>query len=63
MRALSRCEGIIPALEPAHAIFHAMQLAKELGAKDAAGADNIVLVNMCGRGDKDMATLAMLLKF
>ena len=63
VRALSRCEGIIPALEPAHAIFHAMQLAKELGAKDAAGADNIVLVNMCGRGDKDMATLAMLLKF
>jgi len=63
VRALSRCEGIIPALEPAHAIFHAMQLAKELGAKDAAGADNIVLVNMCGRGDKDMATLATLLKF
>ena len=47
--ALSRCEGIIPALEPAHAVFHAMRLARELGAKAADGSDNIVLVNMCER--------------
>ena len=44
----SRLEGIIAALESSHAIAHAMPLAAELAAKD------IVLVNLSGRGDKDL---------
>ncbi|MFK5925369.1 MAG: tryptophan synthase subunit beta [Desulfuromusa sp.] len=44
---LSRLEGIIPALESAHAVAHAMKLAKELSA------DKTILINMSGRGDKD----------
>lgn len=59
VQALARCEGIIPALEPAHAVAHAMALAAELGPLGADGVTpNIVLCNMCGRGDKDMATVA-----
>jgi tryptophan synthase beta chain len=50
-RELSEAEGIIPALEPAHAIA----LAKEL-----ADRHDTLLVNLCGRGDKDMATAAEL---
>ncbi|NLN19563.1 MAG: tryptophan synthase subunit beta [Firmicutes bacterium] len=45
---LSRTEGIIPALESAHAIAHARQLAPELG-KEA-----LIIVNVSGRGDKDV---------
>ena len=48
----TRTEGIIPALEPAHAIAHVAKLAPELGA------DKVVLMNMCGRGDKDIFTVA-----
>lgn len=44
---LSRLEGIIPALESAHAVAYAMTLAKELPA------DKTILVNLSGRGDKD----------
>ncbi|NOQ41536.1 MAG: tryptophan synthase subunit beta [Desulfuromusa sp.] len=44
---LSRLEGIIPALESAHAVAYAMKLAKELSA------DKTILINMSGRGDKD----------
>ncbi len=44
---LSRLEGIIPALESAHAVAYAMKLAKELSA------DQTILINMSGRGDKD----------
>jgi tryptophan synthase beta chain len=44
----SRLEGIIPALESAHALAHAMTVAKDLGR------DQIVLVNLSGRGDKDL---------
>jgi tryptophan synthase beta chain len=44
----SRLEGIIPALESSHAIAYAMPLAAELAA------DEIVLVNLSGRGDKDL---------
>ncbi len=47
-RLLSRLEGIIPALEPAHAVPRVMEIAKELGK------DSIVLFNLSGRGDKDM---------
>jgi tryptophan synthase beta chain len=49
---LCRCEGIIPALESAHAVAHAMKLARSLPA------DSILLVNLSGRGDKDMHTVA-----
>ncbi len=44
---LSRLEGIIPAIESAHAIAYAMQLAKKMGKGS-------ILVNLSGRGDKDM---------
>jgi tryptophan synthase beta chain len=49
---LCRAEGIIPALESAHAIHGAVELAKTLPK------DKIVLVNLSGRGDKDMHTVA-----
>jgi tryptophan synthase beta chain len=48
---LSRLEGIIPALESAHAIAHALKVARELSP------DQIVLVNLSGRGDKDVNTV------
>ncbi len=51
-RLLSRTEGIIPAIESAHAIAGALKLGKELGE----GA--IILVNLSGRGDKDVDTAA-----
>ena len=46
--ALSRLEGIIPALESAHAIAYAMKIAKDMSA------DETILVNLSGRGDKDI---------
>ena len=48
----SRAEGIIPALEPAHAIAHVQKLAPTLPN------DAIVLMNLCGRGDKDIFSVA-----
>jgi tryptophan synthase beta chain len=48
----SRQEGIIPALEPAHALAHVIRLAPTLPQ------DRIVLMNLCGRGDKDIFTVA-----
>jgi len=47
---LSRTEGIIPAIESAHAVAGALKLAEELGP------DRTILVNLSGRGDKDMGT-------
>jgi len=47
--ALSQTEGIIPALESAHAVAYAMKLAKELSP------ENIIIVCLSGRGDKDVA--------
>jgi len=47
-----RTEGIIPALEPAHAIAHVAKIAP------AMGPDAVILMNMCGRGDKDIFTVA-----
>jgi tryptophan synthase beta chain len=44
---LSRVEGIIPALESAHAVAHAMKMAKEMAPEQT------ILINMSGRGDKD----------
>ncbi|WP_454598780.1 tryptophan synthase subunit beta [Qipengyuania sp. SM2507] len=49
---LCRTEGIIPALEPAHAIAAVQKRAKEMGR------DTIILANLCGRGDKDIFTVA-----
>lgn len=49
---LCRCEGIIPALESAHALAYAAKLAPTLAK------DKILLVNLSGRGDKDMHTVA-----
>ncbi len=45
-------EGIIPALEPAHALAHVRQLAPDMTSSD------IIVMNMCGRGDKDIFTVA-----
>jgi tryptophan synthase beta chain len=50
--ALTRMEGIMPALESAHAVAHAMKLAPTLSE------DKVLLVNLSGRGDKDMNTVA-----
>jgi tryptophan synthase beta chain len=49
---LCRTEGIIPALESAHALVGAMEVGRELGP------DALLLVNLSGRGDKDMHTVA-----
>jgi len=48
---LSKLEGIIPALESAHAVAHAIKVAAELDR------DRIVIVNLSGRGDKDVNTV------
>lgn len=49
---LSRTEGIIPAIESAHGLAGAMRLGKELGP------EAVIIVNLSGRGDKDVATAA-----
>jgi tryptophan synthase beta chain len=54
-RLLSETEGIIPALEPAHAIYHAAKLAAELPQ------DALILVCLSGRGDKDLDVAAQAL--
>jgi tryptophan synthase beta chain len=46
-----KLEGIIPALEPAHALAHVTQLAPTLPS------DHLLVMNMCGRGDKDVFTV------
>src|SRR5471032_232339 len=48
----TRTEGIIPALEPAHALAHVTKLAPAMDKND------IILMNLCGRGDKDIFTVA-----
>src|SRR5690606_7737706 len=55
-RLLSRTEGIIPAIESAHALAGAMLLGEELAA--AGRQDAVLLVNLSGRGDKDVETAA-----
>jgi tryptophan synthase beta chain len=49
---LARLEGILPALESSHAIAHACALARE------RGGPQVILVNLSGRGDKDVQTAA-----
>ena len=48
----TRLEGIIPALEPAHAIARVGEVAQELGR------DGLMILNLCGRGDKDVFSVA-----
>jgi tryptophan synthase beta chain len=48
----SRLEGIIPALEPSHALAHIKKIAPGLPA------EHLMIMNMCGRGDKDVFTVA-----
>ncbi len=50
--ALTRTEGIIPALESSHALAHAAKIAPQMAT------DSIVVVNLSGRGDKDIQTIA-----
>ena len=50
-------EGIIPALEPSHALAHVMKIAPDLPK------DHIIVMNMCGRGDKDIFAVAKHLGF
>ena len=49
---LSRIEGVIPAIESAHAVAHAIKVAKEMDK------DQIIVINISGRGDKDCAAIA-----
>jgi tryptophan synthase beta chain len=49
---LARTEGIIPALEPAHALAYVRKLAPTLAK------DKIIIMNLCGRGDKDIFAVA-----
>jgi len=51
-RRLTRVEGIMPALESSHAIAHGLKLAKEMDK------DQILIINVSGRGDKDIHTIA-----
>ena len=48
----SRQEGIIPALEPAHALAYVAKIAPDLPR------DHLLVMNMCGRGDKDIFAVA-----
>ncbi len=48
----TRMEGIIPALEPAHALAHVMRIAPKLDKEQT------IVMNLCGRGDKDLFTVA-----
>jgi tryptophan synthase beta subunit len=51
-QAMTRSEGIIPALEPSHAIYHALNVARTMRP------DQDLLIGLSGRGDKDMHTVA-----
>jgi tryptophan synthase beta chain len=51
-RLLSQLEGIIPALESAHAVAHALKVARELSR------EQLIVINLSGRGDKDVNTVA-----
>jgi len=52
----AKLEGILPALEPAHALAHVMRIAPGMPK------DKLIVMNMCGRGDKDIFTVADALK-
>jgi tryptophan synthase beta chain len=48
----TKLEGIIPALEPSHAIAHLIKIAPKMSR------DKLIIVNLCGRGDKDIFAIA-----
>jgi tryptophan synthase beta chain len=50
-KLLSRTEGILPALEPAHALAHVARVAPKMAK------DKLIVLNLCGRGDKDIFTI------
>jgi tryptophan synthase beta chain len=54
---LTKVEGIIPALEPAHALAQVVKMAPKMGK------DQIIVMNLCGRGDKDVFTVGKMLGF
>jgi len=54
-KLVGETEGIIPALEPAHAIYYAAELAAELPR------DKLIIINLSGRGDKDLEIVAQAL--
>ncbi len=54
---LTRVEGIIPALEPSHALAQVMKMAPKMDK------DKIIVMNLCGRGDKDVFTVGKILGF
>ncbi|HHP5102442.1 TPA: tryptophan synthase subunit beta, partial [Klebsiella pneumoniae] len=56
-KALSRHEGIIPALESSHALAHALKMMRENPEKE-----QLLVVNLSGRGDKDIFTVHDILK-
>ena len=56
-KVLSEVEGIIPALESSHAVYYAMKAAKRLGK------GKIIVVNLSGRGDKDLGTVSDILGY
>ena len=57
-RLLCRTEGIIPAIESAHALAGAIKVGRRLAEEEGDAGEKIVLVNLSGRGDKDVATAA-----
>lgn len=58
LQTLSQCEGIIPALEPAHALGYLL----EQGEQGKIPTGSLIIVNLSGRGDKDMLTVAKALR-
>lgn len=54
---LTRVEGIIPALEPSHALAQVIKMAPKMDK------DQIIVMNLCGRGDKDVFTVGKILGF
>lgn len=55
LQLLTRLEGIIPAIESAHAIYHAVELARTMKPEE------VIVVNLSGRGDKDVVEVMRLL--
>jgi tryptophan synthase beta chain len=53
---LTKLEGVLPALESSHAVAYATKLAPTLSV------DDVILINLSGRGDKDLPTIAAALK-
>ena len=57
-RALSQSEGILPAIESSHALAGTIRVAQEMIANGAVPDETIIIVNLSGRGDKDVGTAA-----